>query len=53
MIEVNNTVSVQQIVKKVNNKTGEINYLILDEDNQEWKQLTEQEYNQLRGNLNE
>ena len=53
MIEINNTVSIQQIAKTTNNKTGEIHYLILDEDNQEWKKLTEKEYNQLRGNLNE
>ena len=42
----------KQIVKKTNNTTGEINYLILDENNQEWKELTEKEYNQIRGNLN-
>ena len=45
MIEINNTVSIKQIVKKTNNTTGEINYLILDENNQEWKELTEKELN--------
>ena len=52
MIEINNTVSIKQIIKKTNNTTGEINYLILDENNQVWKELTEKEYNQIRGNLN-
>lgn len=49
MIEVNNIVSVQQIMKIVDNKTGEISYLIVDEDNQEWKQLSKEEYKQIRG----
>lgn len=44
-----NIKSIQQVLKTVNNKTGEINYLIMDEVDNEWKKLTEEEYNQIRG----
>ena len=41
-----------QIMKLTNEKTNEVNYLIKNEDTQEWVQLSEEEYNKLRGNIN-
>lgn len=53
MISLNNKVSVQQVVKMINKKTGEISYLIMNEDNNEWKKIDENQYNKIRGNINE
>lgn len=57
IIEVNKMFNVSakisaQIMKLTNEKTNEVNYLIKNEDTQEWVQLSEEEYNKLRGNIN-
>ncbi len=49
MIEVNNKLSIQQVVKVTDNKTNEESYLILDNTNNIWKKITKKEYDKLRG----
>ena len=49
MIDIHTNVSIEQVMKIVNKKSGEVNYLIMGENDSEWKQLTEEEYNKIRG----
>lgn len=51
MINLNNTVSIQQVMKMIDNKTGEVTYLIMDND--EWVEISQDQYNKIRGNTNE
>lgn len=51
MINLNNKVSIQQVMKMINNKTGEITYLVMDED--KWVKISQDQYDKIRGNKNE
>lgn len=48
MIELNNKLSIQQVIKIINNKTNEEEYLIMDEDTNEWKKISQDEYNKIK-----
>lgn len=51
MINLNNKVSIQQVMKMINNKTGKITYLVMDED--KWVKISQDQYDKIRGNKNE
>lgn len=51
MINLNNKVSIQQVMKMIDNKTGEITYLVMDED--KWVKISQDQYDKIRGNKNE
>ena len=51
MINLNNKVSIQQVMKMINNKTGEITYLVMNED--KWVKISQDQYDKIRGNKNE
>ena len=53
MIELNNKISIQQVIKVINNKTNEEEYLIMNEDTNEWTKISQNEYNKIRGKKNE
>lgn len=48
MIEINNKLSITQVIKVINNKTNKEEYLIINEDN-EWEKISQDEYNKIRG----
>lgn len=48
MIELNNKLSIQQVIKIINNKTNEEEYLIMNEDTNEWKKISQDEYNKIK-----
>lgn len=52
MIEISNNVKIKQIIELTNNETNEVSYLILDDDSKEWKHITEEKYNEIRGSNN-
>lgn len=49
MIEISNNVKIQQIIEVTNNETNEISYLMMDDEGNEWKHITQTEYNKIRG----
>ena len=49
MIELNTKLSVKQVIKITNNKTNEEEYLIMDEDTNQWVKISQDEYNKIRG----
>lgn len=51
MINLNNKVSIQQVMKMINNETGVVTYLVMDED--KWVEISQDQYNEIRGNKNE
>ena len=53
MIQLNTNVSIQQVIKVVNNKTGEEQFLVMDEDNNKWVEISQNDYDKIRGKENE
>lgn len=49
MIELNTKLSVKQIIKITNNETNEEEYLIMNEDTNQWVKISQDEYNKIRG----
>lgn len=49
MIELKTKLSVKQIIKITNNETNEEEYLIMDEDTNQWVKISQDEYNKIRG----
>ncbi len=49
MIEISNKIKIQQIIEVINNDTNEISYLIMNDTDKEWKHITQEEYNNIRG----
>lgn len=49
MIELKTKLSVKQIIKITNNETNEKEYLIMDEDTNQWIKISQDEYNKIRG----
>ena len=50
MIKISNDVTIKQIMEVTNNKTGEVSYLAMDDNDNEWRTITKDEYNKIRGN---
>lgn len=50
MIKISNDVTIKQIMEVVNNETGEVSYLIMNDNDDEWRTITKDEYNKIRGN---
>lgn len=53
MIQLNNNISIQQVIKVINNKTGKEQFLIMDDDKNEWVEISQDDYNKIRGKKNE
>ena len=53
MIQLNNTISIQQVMKVIDNKTGQERYLTIDDNQNKWIEISQDEYNKIRGNKNE
>ena len=51
MINLENKIE-QQVLKIVNKKTNEVSYFLMDEDGV-WKEITESQYEKIRGHTNE
>lgn len=51
MIELNHNVSIEQVIKVIDNKTGKEQFLMLNGD--EWVEITQDDYNKIRGQQNE
>ena len=49
MIEISNKIKIQQIIEVIDNDTNEVSYLIMDDEGNEWKRITQAEYNKIRG----
>lgn len=49
MIEISNNVKIKQFIELTNEETNEVSYLILDDDSNEWKHITKEEHDKLRG----
>lgn len=50
MIKISNDVTIKQIMEVINNETGEVSYLIMDDNDNGWRTITKDEYNKIRGN---
>lgn len=50
MIKISNDVTIKQIMEVINNETGEVSYLIMDDNDNRWRTITKDEYNKIRGN---
>ena len=49
MIELNTGISIKEVIKIINNDTNEVEYLFMNEDNNEWQKISQEEYNNIRG----
>ena len=53
MIQLNNNISIKQVIKVINNNTGEEQFLMMNDNKNEWVEITQDDYNKIRGQQNE
>ena len=53
MIQLNNNISIKQVIKVINNDTGEEQFLMMNDNKNEWVEITQADYNKIRGQQNE
>ena len=53
MIQLNNNISIKQVIKVINNDTGEEQFLMMNDNKNEWVETTQDDYNKIRGQQNE
>ena len=49
MIKISNNVTIKQMIEVTDKKTNKTSYLVMDDDNKEWRSITQEEYNNIRG----
>ena len=53
MIQLNNNISIKQVIKVINNDTGEEQFLMMNDNENEWVEITQDDYNKKRVQQNE